>query len=190
MGRKGTQYVGKSRSGRARRRLAGAAALVLMAAVLPAVLLGATPAQAVVGCNPHYWWAPFDSTSAWVDSVFEQANDLSCSTSPAIARYNSYSNGSYIAAAQQASYFLLGYRNDDGDPYWTSGGIGPQLGTPGMTGAPSLISGGGGVEFAYTYGNGGYGNDLYWGTAPDGNSGGGVFKQVTTGSKLAPWAPG
>jgi len=115
---------------------------------------------------------------------------LSCSTSPAIARYNSYSNGSYIAAAQQASYFFLGYRNDDGDPYWTSGGIGPQLGTPGMTGAPSLISGGGGVEFAYTYGNGGYGNDLYWGTAPDGNSGGGVFKQVTTGSKLAPWAPG
>jgi hypothetical protein len=76
MGRKGRRDKGRhagavtvttgSARARLRRWLVVPAA---MAGVLPAVLVGAAPARAAGGCDLHYWWTPFDSTSSWVDAV-------------------------------------------------------------------------------------------------------------------------
>jgi hypothetical protein len=57
-------------------------------------------------------------------------------------------------------------------------------------GAPSLTTYGSGVERAVAVGKGVYGNDLYGGTIPDGYPGDGQHFQVSTGLRLAPWAPG
>jgi hypothetical protein len=160
--------------------------------VLQAALLGATPAQAAGACNLHYWWTPFNSPSAWVDAVITAGTPFSCTMSPAIARLSGGSKintGSEILAALQDP---VGYRTDrnlDGEPSWDLGGIFTGK-SPGMPGAPSLISYSRGVEYAFPYGNGVYGNDLWYGWGPGGYPELGGLNQVSSGSKLEPWAPG
>ena len=192
-GRKGRRDKGRyggavtvtisSARARLRRWLVVPAAL---AGVLPAVLLGATPARAAGGCHVHYWWTPFDSTSSWVDAVISTGPAVSCGTSPAIARFN---GGTLIAAAPTSPYGFHTLRNSDGSPNWEWGGVWASA-SEGMVGPPSLTADGNGVESAETAGNGVYGEDLYAQTIPGGYPGAGQGAQVSTGLKLAPWAPG
>jgi len=191
MGRKGprdkahhavTVSISSARA-RLRRWLVVPAAL---AGVLPAVLLGAPPARAAGGCDLHYWWTPFDSTSSWVDAVISSGAPLSCGTSPAIARFN---GGTLIGAAPTSPYGFRTLRNPDGSPYWEWGGVWASA-SEGMVGPPSMTAYSNGVESAETAGNGVYGEDLYSQTIPNGYPGIGQGSQVSTGLRLEPWAPG
>jgi hypothetical protein len=191
MGRKGPRDKARraaaltvtARRARARLRRWLVVPAALAAACAPA-LLGAVPAQASAGCNVHYWWTPFNSPWSWVDAVITQGGPVSCTSAPAIGRFD---GGTDIAGVSPDHSMYWVFSNTDGSPSWVKGFDRSIL--DGIDEAPSLAPRDGGLELAYMSGNGVYGNDLFFDLFDDGSPRG-FPNRVTASGTLGPWAPG